>query len=730
MVLASSSAISETAVVSLEELVQRVLAYQPNADVALLEQAYRFANQAHEGQKRKSGDPYFVHPSSVARVITELRLDIASVCAGLLHDVVEDTPHALAELERDFGAEVALIVDGVTKLSKINFASRADHQAENFRKMLVAMARDIRVLLVKLCDRVDNMRTLEFMSADAQERIARETMDIYAPLANRLGIQRFKCELEDLSFRYLEPAAYQRLSQLLAKGEAQRRRYIAEMSESLRSQIAEHGFAGEVEGRRKHLYSVQRKMLQQGVDFERINDLIAFRIVVESVSDCYGVMGAVHARYTPVPGRIKDYIALPKPNMYQSLHTTVMGPRRERIEIQIRTREMHRVAEEGIAAHWHYRERTSGGADPKLLQRFAWLRDLMEHQREIRDPAEFIESVKVDLFQDEVYVFTPKGDVKVFPRGATAIDFAYSVHTEIGHQCTGARANGIVVPLKYRLRNGDVIEVTTTPGQRPKKEWLEFAASSRARNKIRASLRDEERDRALKLGRELLEKDIHAHGISLQRLLKADAQLERVLRKLELASADELLAAVGYGKIAAASVTALLVPSQDEQPAPEIREGRIEHLVRRVTGRDASPIKLTGDENVLVRFARCCNPLPGDDIVGFITRGRGITVHRRNCAKSFEADPERRVAITWDGRVKTNRPVQLRVVTVNKPGILGLLGQTFSTLGVNITAVSSRAVEDERSVNIFTFLCSDLSQLKGIIRAIQKLQGVFTVERV
>ncbi len=730
MVLASSSASSESLVVPLEELVERVLAYQPNADVALLERAYRFAGQAHEGQVRKSGDPYFVHPSSVARVITDLRLDAASVCAGLLHDVVEDTPHALGELERDFGAEVALIVDGVTKLSKIDFTSRQDREAENFRKMLVAMARDIRVLLVKLCDRVDNMRTLEFMSPDAQERIARETMEIYAPLANRLGIQRFKCELEDLAFRYLEPAAYQRLTQLLAKGEAQRKRYIDEMSESLRRQIAEHGFGGEVDGRRKHLFSVQRKMMQQRVDFEQINDLISFRIVVESVSDCYGVMGAVHARYTPVPGRIKDYIALPKPNMYQSLHTTVIGPGRERIEIQIRTREMHRVAEEGIAAHWQYRESISGGADPKVMQRFAWLRELMEFQRDIKDPAEFIESVKVDLFQDEVYVFTPKGDVKVFPRSATALDFAYSVHTEIGHQCSGARANGIVVPLKYRLRNGDVIEVTTSPGQRPKKEWLEFAASSRARNKIRASLRDEERDRALKLGRELLEKEIHGHGISLQRLLKTDAELAHVLADLSLASADELFAAIGYGKLAAARVTTLLTSPDAAKPASEIREGRIEHLVRRVTGRDASPIKLTGDEDVLVRFARCCSPLPGDEIVGFITRGRGITVHRRNCAKSFEAAPERRVVITWDGRVKTSRPVQLRVVTVNKPGILGQLGQTFSSLSVNITALSSRAVEDDRSVNIFTFLCGDLNQLKGIMRALQKLQGVYSVERV
>jgi len=723
---------SNTRVASVEELLERVKAYQPNADTDLLARAYEYACKAHEGQVRKSGAPYFAHPASVATIIADLRLDAASVCAGLLHDVVEDTPQTLTDIERQFGSEVSFLVDGVTKLSKINFTSRQDREAENFRKMLVAMARDIRVLLVKLCDRVDNMRSLEFMSAEAQERIARETMEIYAPLANRLGIQRFKSELEDLAFKFLEPEAYRRLEQLVQRTELDRNRYIDEMSDQIRRQITEHGFQGDVSGRPKHLYSVHRKMVQNKVEFEQIHDLMAFRVLVETVADCYGVMGAIHARYTPVPGRIKDYIALPKPNMYQSLHTTVIGPDRERVEIQIRTREMHRVAEQGIAAHWRYKERLSGGVDPKLVQRFAWLRELMEFQKEVKDPAEFLDSVKVDLFQDEVYVFTPKGDVRVFPRGSTPIDFAYSIHTEIGHHCAGARANGSIAPLRYKLHNGDVIEVVTNPNQRPKKEWLEFVATSRARNKVRAFLRSEERDRSLKLGRELLEKELHAHGISMQRFLKSD-ELRRVLEHFKLLSNDELFISVGYGKIAPASVTAVLAPKSGDgarEPAPDLREGRIENLVRRVTGRDSVSIKISDIDDILVRYAKCCNPLPGDEIVGFITRGRGVTVHRRNCSKSYETDPDRRVAISWDSRAKINRTVQLKVVTANRPGLLAQMGETFNQQNINISAVNSRSVEEGRSVNVFSFVCSDLSQLKLIMRELQKLGGVFSVERV
>jgi GTP pyrophosphokinase len=463
----------------LADLVERIRTYHPSADVEIVSRAYDYSVRAHEGQKRKSGDPYFIHPAAVAGIITELRLDIASICAGLLHDVVEDTLRTLDDVERDFGEEVAFLVDGVTKLSKINFTSKEDRQAENFRKMVVAMSRDIRVLLVKLCDRLDNMRTLDFMVPESQERIARETMDIYAPLANRLGIASFKGELEDLSFKYLEPQGYQDLAAKVTKSKRERDRYITDVSKTLSGRLAEQGFPADVQGRAKHLYSIYRKMKTQDCDFEQVYDVIAFRVIVESVADCYAALGVIHSRWTPIPGRFKDYVALPKPNMYQSLHTTVIGPGRERIEIQIRTHEMQRVAEHGIAAHWKYKERISGGVDPKDAEKFGWLRQLMEFQKDMKDPAEFLESVKVDLFADEVYVFTPKGDVRVFPRGATPIDFAYTIHTEVGNHCSGARVNGAIVPLKYKLRNGDVVEVMTSSQQHPSKDWVDHVVSGR-----------------------------------------------------------------------------------------------------------------------------------------------------------------------------------------------------------------------------------------------------------
>src|SRR5689334_5400558 len=539
---------------ALDVLVDRVRSYHPTADVAMVSKAYEFSMWAHREQKRKSGDPYFIHPASVAGIITDLKLDTASVCAGLLHDVVEDTDATLDDIEREFGPEITTLVDGVTKLSKINFTSKEDRQAENFRKMVVAMSRDIRVLLVKLCDRLDNMRTLDFMNPDSQERIARETMDIYAPLANRLGIARFKAELEDLSFKYLDPQAYQDLNAKVTKSKKERDRYITDVAKTLSGRLAEQGFPADVQGRAKHLYSIYRKMKTQDCDFEQVYDVIAFRVVVESVADRYAALGVIHSRWTPIPGRFKDYVALPKPNMYQSLHTTVIGPGRERIEIQIRTHEMQRVAEHGIAAHWKYKERISGGVDPKDAEKFGWLRQLMEFQKDMKDPAEFLESVKVDLFTDEVYVFTPKGDVRVFPRGATPIDFAYTIHTEVGNHCSGARVNGAIVPLKYKLRNGDVVEVMTSQNQHPSKDWVDHVVSGRAKSKVRAYLRTEQRDKSLKLGRELLEKGLHSRGISLQRFLKSPEDVRRVEEANKVASEEELFINIGYGKIAAEDV--------------------------------------------------------------------------------------------------------------------------------------------------------------------------------
>ncbi len=724
---------------AIDQIVDRVRSYHPAADLDLIRKAYHYSEWAHREQTRKSGDPYFVHPASVAGILTDLRLDTASVCAGLLHDVVEDTLASIGDISEGFGQEVATLVDGVTKLGKINFTSREDRQAENFRKMVVAMAQDIRVLLIKLCDRLDNMRTLDHMSAEAQERIARETMEIYAPLANRLGIQAIKSELEDLSLKYVDGDSYRQIISKLNKSKKERDRYIEGVCRTITSRLAEHEFAAEVTGRAKHIYSIHRKMKEQQCDFEQMFDILAFRICVESVADCYAALGVIHSRWTPIPGRFKDYIALPKPNMYQSLHTTVIGPGRQRIEVQIRTHEMHRVAEHGVAAHWKYKERISGGVDPRDAERFSWLRELADYQQNLKDPAEFLESVKIDLFPDEVYVFTPKGDVRVFPRGSTPIDFAYAIHSEVGHHCSGARANGQIVPLRYKLRNGDVMEVMTSPTQQPSKDWLDFTATARARNRIRGFLRGEQRHKSINLGRELLENEMRHAGMSLTKFLKNDEEVRRVVEELRFGTKEELLLAIGYGKLdPEVAVNHVRSRTNDGNgsgngtaaPPKAFKTGPIEQLVNRVTGRDTGGIRVNGIDDVLVRYARCCNPLPGDAIIGFITRGRGVTIHRRECTKAFDTDPERRIDVTWDAKAKINRPVQLKVMTTNKPGILATVSQTFSAQRINISEANCRAGDDGRACNVFTFHVGDLNQLKNVMRALQKVSGVVEVERV
>ena len=655
------------------------------------------------------------------------------MCAGLLHDVVEDTGATRDDIAREFGDEVANLVDGVTKLGKINFTSKEDRQAESFRKMVVAMAQDIRVLLIKLCDRLDNMRTLQHMSAEGQERIARETLEIYAPLANRLGIQLLKSELEDLSFQFLDPEGYREIMQKLAKTKKERERYIEGVCRTISSRLAEHGFGAEVIGRAKHIYSIHRKMKSMQSDFEQVYDILAFRICVESIADCYAVLGVMHSKWTPVPGRFKDYIALPKPNMYQSLHTAVIGPGRQRIEIQIRTHDMNRVAEHGVAAHWKYKERNSGGVDPSAAEKFGWLRELAEYQRHLKDPAEFLESVKIDLFPDEIYVFTPKGDVRMFPRSSTPIDFAYSIHTEVGNRCSGARANGAIVPLRYKMRNGDVIEVMTSPQQQPSKDWLDFTVTTRARNRIRAYLRSEQREKSINLGRELLDSAMREAGMSLARLQKNDDEMRRLWEAHRTGSWEELLLTIGYGKLETDEVIKSLRSKQPDgstAPPAELKTSRIEQLVRKVTGKDTGGIRVNGVDDVLVRYAKCCNPLPGDTIIGFITRGRGVTIHRRECVKAFDTDPERRIDVSWDTKAKINRPVQLKVTTTNKPGILANVSQTFSAQKINISEANCRAQDDGRACNVFTFHIGDISQLKNVMKALAKVAGVVDVERV
>ncbi len=717
--------------VRLTDILDKVRSYHPSADTDLINKAYVYSSRMHDGQLRKSGDPYFIHPVSVAHIIAEMRLDAASVCAALLHDVVEDTPVTERDIAALFGDEVAFLVDGVTKLGKINFVSKEDQQAESFRKMLVAMARDIRVLLVKLADRLDNMRTMEHMKPDAQERISRETLEIYAPLAGRLGINWLKSDLEDLAFRWLYPDAWADLVKKTKAVSRDREKYTTDVSRRIQTMLIERGFAVDVSGRVKHLYSVFRKMRSSQCEFEQIHDYVAFRVVMENVADCYAALGVIHSQWTPIPGRFKDYIALPKPNNYQSLHTTVIGPGLKRIEIQIRTPEMHRTAELGIAAHWSYKER-SGGLDAKDAARFAWLRQLVEFQKEVVDPAEFIDSVKGDLFADEVYVFTPKGDVKVFPRGSTPIDFAYSVHSEIGNRCTGARVNGAIQKLAYKLHNGDVIEILTSPTQHPNKDWLDMTTTAKARSHVRGYVRGEERKRSIKMGRDLLEREMHKRDLSFARLVKS-GELEKAVGKLNVQTVDELYAQVGYGKIAGADVVKAILPERvEEQPKAmdSLRPGLVERVTRKVTGSGETAIRIADMDDVLVRFANCCSPLPGDAVTGWITRGRGVTVHRRECRKAMELDPERRIEVSWSTGSKVDRPVQLRVITADKPGVLARLSTELSATGVNLKEANCRVGDDGRAVNLFTFTVTDLSRLKAVMRGLQKLEGVYEVERV
>jgi GTP diphosphokinase / guanosine-3',5'-bis(diphosphate) 3'-diphosphatase len=715
--------------VRLTDILDKVTAYHPTADADLINKAYVYASRMHEGQRRKSGDPYFIHPVSVAHIIADMHLDGASVCAALLHDVVEDTVATEGDITALFGPEIAFLVDGVTKLGKINFISKEDQQAESFRKMLIAMARDIRVLLVKLADRLDNMRTLDHMSIDSQERIARETLEIYAPLAGRLGIQWIKNELQDLAFKYISPEQYAELSKQTKKLARDRERYVNDVCRRIERMLVERNFAVEVNGRIKGLYSLWEKMKKHQCEFDQVYDYVAFRVVVENVADCYASLGVIHSQWTPIPGRFKDYIALPKPNMYQSLHTTVIGPGHRRIEVQIRTREMHKVADFGIAAHWKYKQNT-GGLDAKDAAKFAWLRQLMEFQKEVKDPQEFLESVKVDLFNDEVYVFTPKGDVRVFPRGATPIDFAYSIHSQVGEHCNGARVNGVLVSLRHELHNGDTVEIVTSPNQKPSKDWLDFVASGRARSRIRVYLRAEERKQSIELGKELLEREMHKKDLSLNRALKSGV-LEKMLPRFPVGTVDELYAALGYGKLEPAQVVETLEAQDDSVAKKSLKPTFFERTVRKVTRKEGTTgIRIAGIDDVLVRFAKCCNPLPGDSITGFITRGRGVTVHRRACRESMELDPDRRIDVSWADDARVQRPVQVKVVCADRPGILSTVTGAFVDTGLNITEATCRSLMDGRSVNTFQFTVLDAGQLKALMRNIAKIQGVYDVERV
>ena len=713
--------------VPLTDILGRVRTYHADANTDLINRAYLYADRMHRGQLRKSGEPYFVHPVSVADIITEMHLDTASVCAALLHDVLEDTDASPQDLVDEFGEEVAFLVEGVTKLGNVSLGSREDRQAESFRKMLLAMSRDIRVLLVKLADRLDNMRTLHYMDVESQERISDETMDIYAPLAGRLGIQWLKDELEDLSFKYIYPEAYAHVSRKLERASKDSKHYIKTVVVSLEAMLDEEGMQVKVAGRLKHPYSIYRKMREQQCEFERIHDLMAFRVVVPRLSECYGALGVIHSQWTPVPGRFKDYIALPKSNMYQSLHTTVIGLEHRRIEVQIRTEDMHRTANMGIAAHWTYKEHGAGIQDSDV-EKFKWLRELMEYQKEVEDPEEFLDGVKIDLFNEEVYVFTPQGDVRTCPRGSTPVDFAYASHTDIGDHCTGARVNGSIVPLRYKLHNGDTVDILTSPGQVPSKDWMGFVNTARARTRIRGFVRHEERKRSLKLGRDLLEKQMHKRDLSYQRLMKS-GEIDKAVKEFRLNSSDDLFAQIGYGRVSAKQAVDALLPDQTEGEESPLRPGLFEKTVDRVTGRNRGGIVVSDVSDVLVRFAKCCNPLPGDPITGWITRGRGVTVHRRGCKRALELEPERRIEVSWSRDSKVDLPVTLRIVTADRPGILANLSRQFNENGVNITEATCRASVDGRALNTFQFSIRDVTKLRNLMRSISKVDGVYEVDR-
>ena len=709
------------------DLIEKVQAYYPAADVDLIRRAYEFSARVHHGQKRQSGEPYLIHPTAVADVIADLKLDVPSVVGGLLHDTVEDTLTTLDEIKGQFGKEVAALVDGVTKLGRTNFSSREEKQAENFRKMILAMGKDVRVILIKLADRVHNMRTLDHMPPEKQVLTAQETLDIYAPLAHRLGIAWIKTELEDLSLKHLHPEIYYQLKRNVAKKKSDREKYIEEVLSIINKKLDAEGIDAEVSGRPKHFFSIYQKMESQNLQYDQIYDLVAFRILVDTQRECYEALGVVHSQWRPVPGRFKDYIALPKQNMYQSLHTSVIGPYGERIEIQIRTHEMHRVAEEGIAAHWRYKE----GEDLQVsdIQRFAWLRQLLEWQENLQDPQEFLHNLKEDLFSAGMYVFTPKGDLLSFPKGSTVIDFAYRIHSEVGHHCSGARVNGQLVSLKYILRSGDTVEIITTQQQTPTRDWLKWVKTPRAKSKIRNWLKSQQRDRSVLLGREILEGDLHRYQLDFQSL-RDSGKIDWVIKELGIKDEEAFLAALGYGRITTRQVLVKLIPPEKLDSGAKKAEGALENLFRLVsTQKRGLGIRVKGVDDVLIRFALCCHPLPGERIIGFITRGRGVTVHTVGCPTVLESDPHRKIDVSWEENLLIPRPVKIEVTCVDQPGLLASISSAITSADANIARAQVRTYSSQRAVNTFEVMIKNSDHLKQVLQNISKVKGVYKAVR-
>ncbi len=711
-----------------EDLLEKVRAYSPDADVELLRRAYVFSAFEHRGQVRHSGEPYLIHPLAVADFLADMKLDAVAIAAGLLHDVVEDTLTTIERIQELFGPEVAHVVEGVTKISAIPFSSSEERQAESFRKMLLAMVDDIRVILVKLADRLHNMRTLSHLPGDKRVKIAQETRDIYAPIANRLGMSKVKNELEELSFRYLEPQTYEALR---ARVDAKRRAaegMIDELKKTVAAKLADAQVpVVEIDGRIKRLWSISQKLKRQKIELEQVYDFIAIRIVTESVKDCYAALGIIHQTWSPVPGRIKDFIAMPRPNGYQSLHTSVISEKGMPFEVQIRTIEMHRMAEEGVAAHWKYKEGRAGTQrDDRYFQ---WMRQLLDLQKEVRDPQEFIQNLKVELYQEEVYTFPPKGLVKAFPRGATPIDFAYAIHTDVGHRCVGARVNGKMVPLRARLKNGDIVEIITQAGHKPSRDWLNFVVTSHARYEIKHLIRLEEKSYARDLGRKVFDKDARRFDLNPKTLLESD-DFKKVLADFSVQKADDLFAAIGYGKIQPKQVLAKLVPVDKLREKPP--EGAVASVVRRVLGTGEEKIKVHGFDDLMVFRARCCSPIRGEKIVGYITRGKGVSVHSATCPNVVNLlyDPERRIDVEWDkGDAVARYTVKLTMQVEDRKGLLAAVSAKIADINTNIKNMEARTDEGEPARIDVTVEISDLKHLEKVIKSLRGVDGVLGVER-
>ncbi len=708
-----------------EELQERMLSYNPNTDLQLVEEAYHFAEEAHRGQYRDSGEVFFRHPFEVAMILAEFEYDAVTIAAGLLHDVLEDTDITREELTEKFGEEIVLLVDGVTKLSRIPFQTREEHQAQSLRKMFLAMAEDLRVVVIKLADRLHNMRTLRHLPEDRQVRMARETLEIYAPLAHRLGMWGIKWEMEDLAFRCLEPQAYYDVANRMAKQRQEREGELREVKEAIRDKLVELGILAEVSGRSKHFYSIYQKMQRQSKSFDEIYDLLAVRVVVDTVKDCYGVLGTVHTLWKPVPGRFKDYIAMPKSNMYQSLHTTVIGPKGDPFEIQIRTWDMHRIAEKGIAAHWLYKEGQRRD-HVEFEEKMAWLRQVMDWLKEMKDPEEFMTTLRIDLFEDEVFVFTPKGDVKNLPAGSTPVDFAFSVHTDVGLHCSGAKVNGRIVPLDYQLNNGEFVEILTSKSPSPSRDWLNFVKTSKARSKIRAWVKEQQREDSLERGHDLLVKECRKLGVDAADVLKTE-ELVELARRYGLGTREDLLSAVGYGKILPRQVVGKLMEPEDAPLPPPPKKAQ----PSRRTGRVPVGISVKGMDNLLVRISKCCNPVPGDEIVGYITRGRGISVHRIDCpnVEALAQEPERRIDVQWDTQEESAYPVELAIEAVDRVNLLTSIMNTISETKTHIEAVNARTTDHRMALINLVVNIHDVEHMQDIIRRLQRVDGVVEVSR-